>query len=61
MNSDSSENGCDVGFESIYESHSRRTWSSFWSPLLVGLTSIITSEMLIAYPLITTASPGDHF
>ena len=61
LNSDSSKKDGDVGFDSIYESHSRRTWSSFYSPFLVGLVSMITSEMLITYPLITTASPGDQF
>ena len=47
-----------IGFEAIYEGHNRCTWSNYWMPLIVLGLCQLTMELVIIYPVITTAVPG---
>lgn len=48
-----------TGFAAIYEGHDRITWSNFWSPILTTCLCGATSMMLLTYPVIALASPGN--
>ena len=51
-------NNNEIGFDTIYEGHSRRTWANFWSPLMTSSLCTMTSMVLTVLPVITTGRPG---
>ena len=53
-------NNNEIGFDTIYEGHSRRTWANFWYPLMTSSLCTMTSMVLTVLPVITTARPGMH-